>query len=169
MGRNEGVNGGSSSCIWMWPAGCARWMDVLFHVSVRSSGSASSSTWWAAAHKETGNLRRAHSAGPLPAHRRYTHQLLQEQRVSQTHTHTNTHTRWWTPFLTLSCFCRSNELIQRALMDNDFMKHLEHGQVMTPLSSSSVSYVWFKKNKQTHLSAHVCRSSPSWTVCIPPA
>lgn len=88
---------------------------------------------------------------------------------SEHNTHTNTHTRWWTPFLTLSCFCRSNELIQRALMDNDFMKHLEHGQVMTPLSSSSVSYVWFKKNKQTHLSAHVCRSSPSWTVCTPPA
>ncbi|XP_056288963.1 cGMP-dependent protein kinase 1-like [Pseudoliparis swirei] len=25
----------------------------------------------------------------------------------------------------------SNELIQRALMDNDFMKHLEHGQILT--------------------------------------
>lgn len=32
-------------------------------------------------------------------------------------------------------------------MDNDFMKHLEHGQVMTPLSSPSVSYLWFEKNK----------------------
>ncbi|KAF0021375.1 hypothetical protein F2P81_026372 [Scophthalmus maximus] len=29
------------------------------------------------------------------------------------------------------CVCRSNDLIQRALMDNDFMKHLEHGQILT--------------------------------------
>uniref|UniRef100_A0A3Q3WNY1 cGMP-dependent protein kinase n=1 Tax=Mola mola TaxID=94237 RepID=A0A3Q3WNY1_MOLML len=29
------------------------------------------------------------------------------------------------------CICRSSELIQRALMDNDFMKHLEHGQILT--------------------------------------
>ena len=129
-------------------------MNVLFRVSVRNSSSASSSTWWASAHEETGNLRRAHSAGPLPAHRRYAHQLLQEQRVSTTHTHT--HTRRWTPFLTLSCFCRSSELIQRALMDNDFMKHLEHGQVMTPLSSSSVSYVWFKKKRNTLICRLMC-------------
>lgn len=31
--------------------------------------------------------------------------------------------------MTYLCICRSRELIQRALMDNDFMKHLEHGQV----------------------------------------
>uniref|UniRef100_A0A8C2YX62 cGMP-dependent protein kinase n=1 Tax=Cyclopterus lumpus TaxID=8103 RepID=A0A8C2YX62_CYCLU len=33
--------------------------------------------------------------------------------------------------LTCLCVSRSNELIQRALMDNDFMKHLEHGQILT--------------------------------------
>uniref|UniRef100_A0A3P8U0Q4 cGMP-dependent protein kinase n=1 Tax=Amphiprion percula TaxID=161767 RepID=A0A3P8U0Q4_AMPPE len=29
------------------------------------------------------------------------------------------------------CLFRSSDLIQRALMDNDFMKHLEHGQILT--------------------------------------
>uniref|UniRef100_A0A671W648 cGMP-dependent protein kinase n=1 Tax=Sparus aurata TaxID=8175 RepID=A0A671W648_SPAAU len=36
--------------------------------------------------------------------------------------------------VTLTSYCKSkesNELIQRALMDNDFMKHLEHGQILT--------------------------------------
>ncbi|KAM8743044.1 cGMP-dependent protein kinase 1-like isoform 1-T1 [Acanthopagrus schlegelii] len=36
--------------------------------------------------------------------------------------------------VTLTSYCKSkesSELIQRALMDNDFMKHLEHGQILT--------------------------------------
>uniref|UniRef100_A0A665T232 Cyclic nucleotide-binding domain-containing protein n=1 Tax=Echeneis naucrates TaxID=173247 RepID=A0A665T232_ECHNA len=36
--------------------------------------------------------------------------------------------------VTLTSYCKtkeSRELIQRALMDNDFMKHLEHGQILT--------------------------------------
>ncbi|XP_029301238.1 cGMP-dependent protein kinase 1-like [Cottoperca gobio] len=36
--------------------------------------------------------------------------------------------------VTLKSYCKtkeSSELIQRALMDNDFMKHLEHGQILT--------------------------------------
>ncbi|XP_055087917.1 cGMP-dependent protein kinase 1-like [Periophthalmus magnuspinnatus] len=36
--------------------------------------------------------------------------------------------------VTLTSYCKtkeSRELIQRALMDNDFMKHLEHGQIVT--------------------------------------
>uniref|UniRef100_A0A3Q0RJZ6 cGMP-dependent protein kinase n=1 Tax=Amphilophus citrinellus TaxID=61819 RepID=A0A3Q0RJZ6_AMPCI len=36
--------------------------------------------------------------------------------------------------VTLTSYCKnkeSGELIQRALMDNDFMKHLEHGQILT--------------------------------------
>uniref|UniRef100_A0A3B4TR14 cGMP-dependent protein kinase n=1 Tax=Seriola dumerili TaxID=41447 RepID=A0A3B4TR14_SERDU len=34
--------------------------------------------------------------------------------------------------VTLTSYCKSkDELIQRALMDNDFMKHLEHGQILT--------------------------------------
>lgn len=36
--------------------------------------------------------------------------------------------------VTLTNYCKtkeSRELIQRALMDNDFMKHLEHGQIVT--------------------------------------
>ncbi|XP_037608546.1 cGMP-dependent protein kinase 1-like [Sebastes umbrosus] len=36
--------------------------------------------------------------------------------------------------VTLKSYCKtkeSSELIQRALMDNDFMKHLEHGQIIT--------------------------------------
>uniref|UniRef100_A0A3Q1GGG4 cAMP-dependent protein kinase type II-alpha regulatory subunit n=1 Tax=Acanthochromis polyacanthus TaxID=80966 RepID=A0A3Q1GGG4_9TELE len=36
--------------------------------------------------------------------------------------------------VTLTSYCKSKEssdLIQRALMDNDFMKHLEHGQILT--------------------------------------
>ncbi|XP_075996246.1 cGMP-dependent protein kinase 1-like [Genypterus blacodes] len=36
--------------------------------------------------------------------------------------------------VTLTSYCKSNEsreLIQRALMDNDFMKHLEQGQILT--------------------------------------
>ncbi|XP_041666926.1 cGMP-dependent protein kinase 1-like [Cheilinus undulatus] len=36
--------------------------------------------------------------------------------------------------ITLTSYCKSKEsreLIQRALMDNDFMKHLEHGQILT--------------------------------------
>ncbi|KAM9794600.1 cGMP-dependent protein kinase 1-like isoform 4-T11 [Syngnathus typhle] len=38
--------------------------------------------------------------------------------------------------VTLTSYCKSkesSELIQRALMDNDFMKHLEHGQILTIL------------------------------------
>nr|XP_043868592.1 cGMP-dependent protein kinase 1-like [Solea senegalensis] len=36
--------------------------------------------------------------------------------------------------VTLTSYCKSkesSELIQKALMDNDFMKHLEHGQILT--------------------------------------
>ncbi|KAM9841019.1 cGMP-dependent protein kinase 1-like isoform 2-T2 [Aulostomus maculatus] len=36
--------------------------------------------------------------------------------------------------VTLNSYCKtkeSSEMIQRALMDNDFMKHLEHGQILT--------------------------------------
>uniref|UniRef100_A0A3Q2ZNK9 cAMP-dependent protein kinase type II-alpha regulatory subunit n=1 Tax=Hippocampus comes TaxID=109280 RepID=A0A3Q2ZNK9_HIPCM len=36
--------------------------------------------------------------------------------------------------VTLTSYCKTkDELIQRALMDNDFMKHLEHGQILTIL------------------------------------
>ncbi|XP_061886835.1 cGMP-dependent protein kinase 1-like isoform X1 [Entelurus aequoreus] len=38
--------------------------------------------------------------------------------------------------VTLTSYCKSktsSELIQKALMDNDFMKHLEHGQILTIL------------------------------------
>ncbi|XP_034457426.1 cGMP-dependent protein kinase 1-like isoform X1 [Hippoglossus hippoglossus] len=42
--------------------------------------------------------------------------------------------------VTLTSYCKSkesSELIQRALMDNDFMKHLEHGQILTIMDCMS--------------------------------
>lgn len=60
--------------------------------------------------------------------------LKTKEWVKETHKHTHTRAR---TEVTFECVCRSGELIQKALMNNDFMKHLEHGQVMTeppPLS-----------------------------------
>lgn len=60
--------------------------------------------------------------------------LKTKEWAKETHTHTRAKT-----VVTFECICRSGELIQKALMNNDFMKHLEHGQVMTqpPRESSS--------------------------------
>lgn len=58
--------------------------------------------------------------------------LKTKEWAKETHarTHTHQHTHAWT-VVTFECICRSGELIQKAFMNNDFMKHLEHGQVMT--------------------------------------
>lgn len=58
--------------------------------------------------------------------------------TKETKTRTHARVRAWT-VVTFECICRSGELIQKALMNNDFMKHLEHGQVMTQPPHSSRS------------------------------
>lgn len=59
-----------------------------------------------------------------------------EHRMPHTHDHkTHTAIHGWT-LLNFFGIRRSSELIQRALMDNDFMKHLEHGEVMARLCAA---------------------------------
>uniref|UniRef100_A0AAY4BPS6 cGMP-dependent protein kinase n=1 Tax=Denticeps clupeoides TaxID=299321 RepID=A0AAY4BPS6_9TELE len=65
-------------------------------------------------HRSTSHIRRTHRTGPIPAYPRHPHQLHQEQRV-----------------IALCSPQRSRELIQRALLENDFMKHLEMSQILT--------------------------------------
>lgn len=81
------------------------------------------------------------------------------KETPQTHTRVRARTE-----VTIECVCRSSELIQKALMNNDFMKHLEHGQVTTDPPHSSSSCIW-----AANWSALLRRFSPSWTACIPPA
>lgn len=101
--------------------------ELSLHVFWSSGGPDAVHIRRAPAHQETGHLRWTVGPGPLQAHWRHADQLSQDKRVSK---QTHTRTRAWT-VVTFVHICRSGELIQKAFMNNDFMKHLEHGQVRT--------------------------------------
>uniref|UniRef100_A0A3B4ZXK6 cGMP-dependent protein kinase n=1 Tax=Stegastes partitus TaxID=144197 RepID=A0A3B4ZXK6_9TELE len=91
-------------CSWSWSWFCS-W---FWTVTLRLSGSGSSVPAPAAPDEPLRTKRQAISAEPS---------ALDPSQLTD---------------VTLTSYCKSkDELIQRALMDNDFMKHLEHGQILT--------------------------------------
>uniref|UniRef100_A0AAY4BNX2 cGMP-dependent protein kinase n=1 Tax=Denticeps clupeoides TaxID=299321 RepID=A0AAY4BNX2_9TELE len=86
------------------------------------------------ANEKTSHIRRTHRTGPIPAYPRHPHQLHQEQRVSRLALARFLFKTKLSGEINIVALCspqRSRELIQRALLENDFMKHLEMSQILT--------------------------------------